>query len=906
MMDKLLNILKTNPKYKNFTMDGQTIPIEDYLEVCPDREAEIKEYIHEKRLSIGPMYILPDEFLISGESMIRNLLIGHQYAKKLGRVMKAGYIPDPFGHIAQLPQILRGFEIPSVLFWRGFGNEFEVNNLNVEFNWDAPGKADSILAINLILSYGSVANLNTSKKDGKYTSALNLIKRTVKKFEKFTATPFVLLNSGSDHHEARPQLPEIIEQWNKCYPDILMEQNDFEHYISKVLSIKPELNSFQGELRGGRYAHILTGVLSARMWIKQRNTEIEYLYEKYCEPLSAITWAMDKYGQFKYPYSYILTGLKWLIKNHPHDSICGCSIDQVHDEMKTRFDWAEQIGDAVFKNSMLYLFRLINIEGNENKIPFIVYNPLPWIRTDVAHFTIISLIKRTGFKAPEDFKIVDLKGNEIEYQFVKIKEEPRYTQINNVSFYCTFLANVPACGYSIYYLALKEKSKKAILNTEDFKITRSSLENEFYRVQVNLKGKITVTDKKSGTIYDDICTFEDVGDWGDEYDFSGPNENQTDLKFTSEDLNVLSITPYLDGPSQKVMKLSLNLNLPASLSEDRYNRDEYLVSNLINLYIILYKNIKRIDFKIEIQNNSKDHRIRVLFPSKIISNTIDCDGHFFVISRNIELPKAEKWAQNPLPTNHQKDFISLSDNSKTFSVLNKGLPEYEAIKNKDGSISLAITLLRCIEWLSQPNMVNRVENAGPDLNTPKAQCLGKHIFDISLVIEQNKSNWLDSKVHIKGKEFNNPLKLVFPSMVNSPIRTSDRVILLPFSLIIDFGISELNKMESFLPPNFSFLDIDNNNVFLSALKKSEKGDFLIIRCYNLSTRSQKANLRFYEKFNIKGAEIVNLLEQKPIHEIKARVNLLAQNTLELIIEAHVIATIKVEFIKTLQNIKKNS
>jgi len=141
LMDKLLNILKIDPDFKNFTLDGQTIPLEDYLEVRPEREEEIKKYVKEGRLSIGPMYVLPDEFLVSGESLIRNLIIGHRISRKFGRVMKAGYIPDPFGHIAQLPQLVSGFEIPSILFMRGFGNEFEENNLSMEFIWNAPGNA---------------------------------------------------------------------------------------------------------------------------------------------------------------------------------------------------------------------------------------------------------------------------------------------------------------------------------------------------------------------------------------------------------------------------------------------------------------------------------------------------------------------------------------------------------------------------------------------------------------------------------------------------------------------------------------------------------------------------------------------------------------------------------------------
>ena len=180
MMDKLLYILKTDPSYNNFTLDGQTIPIEDYLEVRPERKEDIEKFVKNKRLSIGPFYVLPDEFLVSGESLIRNLLIGHHIAKKFGKVMKAGYIPDPFGHIAQLPQILSGFEIPSVIFWRGFGEEFVENNLNVEFTWNAPGNASSLLGIHLILSYGSLADLNTKSRNGRYNLALKKNKKYCK------------------------------------------------------------------------------------------------------------------------------------------------------------------------------------------------------------------------------------------------------------------------------------------------------------------------------------------------------------------------------------------------------------------------------------------------------------------------------------------------------------------------------------------------------------------------------------------------------------------------------------------------------------------------------------------------------------------------------------------------------
>ncbi len=892
LMDKLLDILKSDPDYKNFTLDGQTIPLEDYLEVRPDREEEIKKYVKEKRLSIGPMYVLPDEFLVSGESMIRNLLIGHQIARKFGFVMKAGYIPDPFGHIAQLPQILKGFEIPSVLFWRGFGDEFENLNLNIEFWWNSPGNASTILAIFLKLSYGSVADLNLKSKSGKYKSALLKIKRVIKRFEEHTATPYVLLNSGSDHHEARPEIPALVKQWNELYPDKVLEQNDFEYYVDKVLNYNPELRAFQGELRGGRYAHLLSGVFSARMWIKQRNTAIEYLYEKYTEPLAAITWALDKYEKFHYPKDYILTGLKWLQKNAPHDSICGCSIDQVHDEMRTRFDWAEQIGHEVFKNTMIYLYDLISIKEEDNKIAIIVFNPLPWKRRDLASFNIISNTKKAGFKSPENFKITDSNGTNIPYQFVECEEEPRYRVVYSISFYCSFLAEVPACGYKVYYIVPGEKPEELVLKENDFKLDVNSIENQFYQINVNLKGQINVLDKISDVFYEDICFFEDVGDWGDEYDFSGPHENQTDLKFTSEDLNIFEILPLIDGLTQKTLKIRANLNLPVSLSEDRYIRGEYLVSNLIDIYITLYKDIKRIDFKIDLENLSKDHRIRVLFPSKIKTRKVYSDGHFYVNPRDIDLPKAEKWAQKPLPTNHQKDFVSVSDNSRTFSVLNKGLPEYEAIINEDGTISLAITLLRCIGWLSRHDFASRRNNAGPDLNTPKAQCIGKHSFELSLVIEDNKSDWLISQTHVKGKEFNNPFYVIAPVIVMTSIRASDKIVITPFGIISAFNTAKRDPVLSYLPSELSFLEVENKNIVLSAMKKTEEGNDLILRFYNISPKTEETAISICNLIQIEHVEIVNFLEEKPQSEIRATLDFKSGNTFTLKMEPHVITTIK--------------
>jgi mannosylglycerate hydrolase len=893
MFDKLLTILKTDPEYHNFTFDGQIIPIEDYLEACPEREIEVKKYVSERRLSIGPMYVLPDEFLISGESLIRNLLIGRKIALKFGRVMKAGYIPDPFGHIAQLPQILSNCEINSVLFRRGFGDEFEKGKLNMEFIWQSPGESASIIAIHLILGYGSAAELKTTKREGRYDAALRKIRRIVIKLEKYTSTPVILLNNGSDHHEARPEIPDIIKQWNEKYPDKTMEQNDFEYYIEKVRPWKHEFRKFIGELRYGKYDYILTGVLSSRMWIKQMNNHCETLLETYAEPISTITWSLDKYFRFVFPRSYLHLGWKWLIKNHPHDSICGCSIDQVHNEMKTRFDWAKQIAREVFKNSVLYLSKLIKKEEKEDYY-FIVYNPLPWKRRENIKFQAVFHKLAKVFRSPKNVLIVDYQNKVIQYQDSSIELDPRYKQEGNQGSEISFIDELPALGYKLYYIKPNPDSQSEKNLIKNVNAREASIENEYYKVIINTDGKIELLEKSSGIWYDKLCFFQDSGDWGDEYDFSGPKENQVDIMFTSEDLNVLEIKKILDGLPREVLFMLVNLNLPESLVEDRYNRSNFLVSNLIEVYINLYDGINRVDFKVKINNNSKDHRLRLLFKTNILSKTVNVDGHFLVIPRDVNVPEGKDWVQKPMGTNHQRQFISVFGNGACFSLLNKGLPEYEAIKEQDNTITLALTLLRSIGWLSRGDLASRKSNAGPDLSTPGAQCLGIHEYDFSLIIEHRNENWKDSKIHLRAREFNCPPKVAFPKMIETPMRISNMVFFEGFELIENHIFDVGEKIEPFLPPELSFMTIDNPGVMMSAVKKSEVNNDLIIRIYNVTEAMEISNLIFHENFKIVHVEIVNSLEEPPDNPIKAKILGFTHHNIKVELNPHVIATLRLD------------
>lgn len=148
LIDHLLALLEADPDYRSFMLDGQMIVLEDYLEIRPEREAQIRRYVQEGRLLIGPWYILPDEFLVSPEATVRNLLVGGQVCRRFGPRMGIGYIPDPFGHVGQMPQILRGIGIDVACLWRGVGEQ------PTELCWRAPDGSE-VLLLHLRDSYSN-------------------------------------------------------------------------------------------------------------------------------------------------------------------------------------------------------------------------------------------------------------------------------------------------------------------------------------------------------------------------------------------------------------------------------------------------------------------------------------------------------------------------------------------------------------------------------------------------------------------------------------------------------------------------------------------------------------------------------------------------------------------------------
>ncbi len=407
LVDELLKILDTDPSFLHFMLDGQTIVLDDYLQICPEREPDLRKYIQNGRLLIGPWYILPDEFLVSPEATIRNLLEGARGCRRFGPRMNVGYIPDPFGHIGQMPQILRGFDIESASLWRGVGDQPN------EFWWAAPDGSRVLMAF-LRQGYANASGIVDSGLEGFVVEA----RRLRNELAPHTRGEDLLLMHGVDHQEAHPATGAAVAYAaGKLDGDRLIHSTlpAYLEQLQKRLDLS-QLPVVKGELRLSKTAPMLPGVLSARMWIKQRNQACETLLEKWAEPFSA--WAQVYAGGAPSSKGALREAWRLLMQCHPHDSICGCSIDQVHEEMRPRFDQVDQMGEIITTQSLEALAQVIDttpakdLASSKVSVGVVVFNPSAAPRTDLVNVEL-KLLPKSG-----QFEIVDEHGLEVPYQAV--------------------------------------------------------------------------------------------------------------------------------------------------------------------------------------------------------------------------------------------------------------------------------------------------------------------------------------------------------------------------------------------------------------------------------------------------------------------------------------------------------
>jgi len=535
LIDRLIKILETDPSYSCFLMDGQTVPLEDYLEIKPHNRERLVKLIREKRIIVGPWYVLADQFLQDGESTIRNLIIGMRQSKELGASpMKVCYVPDSFGSSESLPMFAAGFDIPYIMFGRGRPDDFPTDD--VCFMWKAQDGSKVLTANHgygsgIFLSYPDFwVNINRRLPNG--PEALIQMKRCLADFQSKRSLTNFYISVGVDHIEPRESLPEIVEYLNTHIPDVNFKITGPEDYMQKIEKTEKTLETYSGEMRGKNIKGF-NGCTSSHMYLKQANFRAQRWLSRYVEPLS--TFALLANGT--YPTHFIDRLWRLLLVNHPHDSICGCSTDTVHADMKNRY---VRIDDAAAMLTERAAHRVVSVIDTRHSVidavPVVVFNTLGQTRTDIVsqliripkrfqsrHYTVVD---ETGTPLPAAVSIKAIKQMDLE-TLSMITQQLAALASKNVSpeksddeiftvLETEFIApEVPGLGYKTFWI----KPEKDTKHKTRVELTEKGMKNNFVDLSFNSNGTFNLTNRRTDRVFQNIHYFEDTEDIGDGYGF---------------------------------------------------------------------------------------------------------------------------------------------------------------------------------------------------------------------------------------------------------------------------------------------------------------------------------------------------------------------------------------------------
>ena len=277
LVDRVLEMLEAEPDFA-FTLDGQLATVDDYLEIRPEQEERLRGHVQSGRLAIGPWQILMDEFLVSGETLVRNLEMGWERADEFGGPMRIGYLPDMFGHVAQMPQLLRAAGLADAVVWRGIPGSIDRH----AFRWESPD-GSWVRAEYLPSGYGNAASM-FAVPDGLKAAS----ERFLEWSDRWFGADPVLAMYGTDHAAPVPELAALVSRLNEVQDASSMRIGTLAQYVAAAPPLTESDPCWRGEMRSGARANVLMGVASARIDIKQAAGRAERWVERYAEPLTAL------------------------------------------------------------------------------------------------------------------------------------------------------------------------------------------------------------------------------------------------------------------------------------------------------------------------------------------------------------------------------------------------------------------------------------------------------------------------------------------------------------------------------------------------------------------------------------------------------------------------------------------
>lgn len=847
-MDRLLDTLERDPEFKSFHLDGQTIMLDDYLQVRPERRELVEKLVKDKRLYIGPWYILQDEWLTGSESNLRNLETGMREAKGYGNVSRVGYFPDSFGNMGQAPQILLDAGIDCAAFGRGvkptgFNNEVsdgaDFASQYSEMFWESPD-GSRILGVLFANWYSNGIEVPSDPQE-----AQEYWEKKLADAIKFASTDHLLFMNGCDHQPVQTDLTDALRTAAKLYPEVDFVHSNFTEYMECLKQeLKEDLAVIKGELRSqetdGWYT--LANTASARIYLKQSNARCEALFARAAEPLAAM--AHDR--GMEYPHHLLDYGWKTLMQNHPHDSICGCSVDEVHREMAARFEKAEQVALHIIGECLDYFAAHVDTgkyDEKEGAVPFLVVNPTGFRKSEVTALELI--VKKYPFqgstvaacleqakqeKLPR-YRIVDSEGNEVmgsveelPYAFGYDLPKDRFRKAYFGRSVKVTLETVRQEPFSIKsYCLVPIEEQEAEKGAEEKSLFTSEyvMENEWLSCRVNENGTVDITHKPSGRIYREAVMLEDTRDIGNEYIYFKPVGEAPILSKNAR--AVLKRTE--DKPYRAAVQAQLTMEIPVSaderlqqeihdLVEFRYRKagsSTQTIPMTVTVTYILERAGKGLHVEVDFDNQALDHRLRVLIGTGLNTPWHYADSIFEVAKRSNGV--SESW-ENPCNAQHQQLFVNVHEEQAGMTAANHGLNEYEVLpeyrpegipadmaESLPAGNTIALTLHRGVREMGDWG----------DFPTPQAQCLGK-----------------------QHKEF-----ALFPHGAGEDLMCSYEEAYAYSSSL--WGVKSERKDTS-IPDGFTFLKYSTDTLLWTALKVQEETGDVIFRAFNTSEREGELTL----------------------------------------------------------------
>jgi mannosylglycerate hydrolase len=758
LVDRLLDLMEEDERYR-FTLDGQLATLDDYLEVRPEAEPRVRRLVEEGRLAIGPWLVLMDEFLVSGETIIRNLEYGQRRGEELGGAMAVGYLPDMFGHVAQMPQILRRAGIEQAVVWRGVPATIDSH----VFEWESPD-GSSVRTEYLPHGYGNGAYL--LDVPGRLGRRLEAVRESHREF--FGDDP-VLAMYGTDHTEPLPQLADVVEESGAA-----VKLSTLPVYLETVDG-RPHLARWRGELRSSARANILMGTLSARLDLKAAMARAERALTRYAEPFQAL------YGQ-AWPERLLDLAWRKVIENSAHDSICGCSLDVVSTQVLVRCAEAEQIGLGLADEAA---------QTAASKAPLgsvVAFNPSPCSRSGLVELELA---------VPDEWHQLALElpdGSRITTQEIRRNEPLLHSeQVQNADvsdWLRRRLHGRELFARRLNGMTLEERRVTFEVDDEDKPIwldieellhelqAATSAEEGEWEVRIRARprrtivaqvpapplgwtavepvegggsiehpvrvdpdrldnGLIAIRVADDGTIelngVTGVGRLVDGGDAGDSYNYAPPPNDTVVEQPDDVRLEVVS-----RGPVRGELRI---------VRSYRWSSDEVPVD--VETLVELRAGEPFCRIHISFENSCDDHRLRFHVPLAKEARLSAAEGQFAVVERGLEAESG--FGEVALPTFPAHGFVDAGG----MAVLLDHAMEYELLDGRE----LALTLLRSTGMISRSAHAYRESPAGPELAIPEAQCRGP--WSVTFALYPHDDAWHDAGVLAQLENYRHPF-LVAP------------------------------------------------------------------------------------------------------------------------------------------------